>query len=128
MAIGRSSGRGWSAGEQGLQSQAGDLGELLGDLGTLAVLGVGEPPVQLGQHLLGAAARGADEEDMAEPAFVLGVAGSQQLLSPGVSGGDSGLLPPRPLCLGAPAPGSLADARVGLERPTDLAPVEVACD
>ena len=57
-----------------------------------------------------------------------GVAGSQQLLSPGVSGGDSGLLPPRPLCLGAPAPGSLADARVGLERPTDLAPVEVACD
>ena len=81
-----------SAGEQRLHSQAGDLGELLGHLDALAGVVVGEPSIQLGGHLLSAAARGADEEDVAEAALVRRVAGAQGVLRRGVGGPDGGLL------------------------------------
>ena len=67
---------GWPS-RQRLQPQQRDLAQVVDGLGPLRRVVVAEPPVELGQDLVGVAARGADQEDAPEPRFVRRVAGRQ---------------------------------------------------
>src|SRR5947199_276943 len=75
----------------------GDLRELLGRLGALGGLVVGQPAPQLGQHLLRGAARGPDEEHVVETLLVAAVAVGQDGTGVVVGTLHRALLPPRRL-------------------------------
>ncbi len=104
-----------------MQSQDGDLAQLLRDDLGFGLVVVLQAPGQLLEDLRRGAPGGADEEDAVEAALVGGVAGGEAGLHVGVEV-EARLLPAREPGLGRRPLRALADAGVVREGTVDLGP------